>query len=32
MKKAKLLWLDLEMTGLDPAKDKFLKLLPLLQT
>ena len=24
MKKAKLLWLDLEMTGLDPKKDKIL--------
>ncbi|MBR3138514.1 oligoribonuclease [Candidatus Saccharibacteria bacterium] len=26
MKKAKLLWLDLEMTGLDPAKDKILEV------
>ncbi len=25
MKKAKLLWLDLEMTGLDPKKDKILE-------
>ncbi|MBR3256108.1 oligoribonuclease [Candidatus Saccharibacteria bacterium] len=26
MKKAKLLWIDLEMTGLDPAKDKILEV------
>ena len=26
MKKAKLLWVDLEMTGLDPAKDKILEV------
>ena len=26
MKKAKLLWLDLEMTGLDPAKDRILEV------
>lgn len=26
MKKAKLLWLDLEMTGLEPAKDKILEV------
>ena len=26
MKKAKLLWLDLEMTGLDPDKDKILEV------
>ena len=26
MKKAKLLWLDLEMTGLDPVKDKILEV------
>ena len=26
MKKAKLLWLDLEMTGLDPTKDKILEV------
>ena len=26
MKKAKLLWLDLEMTGLDPQKDKILEV------
>lgn len=26
MKKAKLLWVDLEMTGLDPAKDRILEL------
>ena len=26
MKKAKLLWLDLEMTGLDPKKDKILEV------
>lgn len=26
MKKAKLLWLDLEMTGLDPAKDKICEV------
>ncbi len=25
-KKAKLLWMDLEMTGLDPAKDRILEL------
>ena len=26
MKKATLLWIDLEMTGLDPAKDKILEV------
>ena len=26
MKKAKLLWIDLEMTGLDPSKDKILEV------
>lgn len=26
MKKAKLLWVDLEMTGLEPAKDKILEV------
>ncbi len=26
MKKAKLLWIDLEMTGLDPKKDRILEL------
>ena len=26
MKKAKLLWIDLEMTGLDPKKDKILEV------
>lgn len=26
MKKAKLLWVDLEMTGLDPTKDKILEI------
>ena len=26
MKKAKLLWIDLEMTGLDPEKDKILEV------
>lgn len=26
MKQAKLLWMDLEMTGLDPAKDKILEV------
>lgn len=26
MKKAKLLWIDLEMTGLDPVKDKILEV------
>ena len=26
MKKAKLLWVDLEMTGLDPAQDKILEV------
>lgn len=26
MKKAKLLWIDLEMTGLDPTKDKILEV------
>ena len=26
MKKAKLLWIDLEMTGLDPAKDRILEV------
>ncbi len=26
MKKAKLLWVDLEMTGLDPKKDKILEI------
>ncbi len=26
MKKAKLLWIDLEMTGLDPIKDRILEL------
>ena len=26
MKKAKLLWVDLEMTGLDPEKDKILEI------
>ena len=26
MKKATLLWLDLEMTGLDPKKDKILEV------
>ncbi|MBQ3292811.1 oligoribonuclease [Candidatus Saccharibacteria bacterium] len=26
MKKAKLLWVDLEMTGLDPVKDKILEV------
>lgn len=26
MKKAKLLWVDLEMTGLDPEKDRILEL------
>lgn len=26
MKKAKLLWIDLEMTGLDPAKDKICEV------
>ena len=26
MKKAKLLWLDLEMTGLDPVKDRILEV------
>ncbi len=26
MKKAKLLWIDLEMTGLDPVKDRILEL------
>ncbi|MBR3169598.1 oligoribonuclease [Candidatus Saccharibacteria bacterium] len=26
MKKAKLLWIDLEMTGLDPAQDKILEV------
>ena len=26
MKKAKLLWIDLEMTGLDPLKDKILEV------
>lgn len=26
MKKAKLLWIDLEMTGLDPQKDKILEV------
>lgn len=26
MKKAKLLWLDLEMTGLDPTKDRILEV------
>ncbi|MBR3232989.1 oligoribonuclease [Candidatus Saccharibacteria bacterium] len=26
MKRAKLLWIDLEMTGLDPAKDKILEI------
>ena len=25
MKRAKLLWIDLEMTGLDPKKDKILE-------
>ena len=26
MKKAKLLWMDLEMTGLDPEKDRILEV------
>lgn len=26
MKKAKLLWVDLEMTGLDPEKDRILEV------
>ncbi len=26
MAKAKLLWIDLEMTGLDPEKDKILEV------
>ena len=26
MKKAKLLWIDLEMTGLDPEKDRILEV------
>ena len=26
MKKAKLLWVDLEMTGLDPARDRILEV------
>lgn len=26
MKKAKLLWIDLEMTGLDPARDRILEM------
>lgn len=26
MKRAKLLWIDLEMTGLDPGKDRILEL------
>ena len=26
MRKAKLLWIDLEMTGLDPEKDQILEL------
>ena len=26
MKKAKLLWVDLEMTGLEPDKDKILEV------
>ena len=26
MKKAKLLWMDLEMTGLDPQKDRILEV------
>jgi oligoribonuclease len=26
MKKAKLLWVDLEMTGLDPAKDRICEI------
>ena len=26
MKKAKLLWIDLEMTGLEPVKDKILEV------
>ena len=26
MKKAKLLWIDLEMTGLEPEKDKILEV------
>lgn len=29
MKKAKLLWIDLEMTGLDPEKDRILELAAL---
>lgn len=29
MKKATLLWIDLEMTGLDPAKDRILELAAL---
>lgn len=26
MKKAKLLWIDLEMTGLDPERDRILEV------
>lgn len=26
MKKAKLLWIDLEMTGLDPEEDRILEV------
>lgn len=32
MKKAKLLWIDLEMTGLDPAKDRILELAAVATT
>ena len=30
MKKAKLLWIDLEMTGLDPAKDKICEVAAIV--
>lgn len=32
MKKAKLLWMDLEMTGLDPAKDKICEVAAIATT
>ena len=30
MKKAKLLWIDLEMTGLEPEKDKILEVAAMI--
>lgn len=32
MKKAKLLWIDLEMTGLDPVKDRILEVAAIATT